>query len=349
MKCAGCLKSAKEATSICCNSSACNRRFCNTCIDVNSLAPDRINKWMCPECSVQERKGQDHSSTPVRSSSDNQNITHRKKTGSTSDAVGVSTNSDVQCLLTEVRLLTQEISSLKNRLEEATISLNRCHERLDVFGASIASNESRINTLESRNSEIDTLKCKVSELQNEINIQAQNNIKNEIEICGIPECNNENTTHIALVLSNKIGVELKEQDIDWSARVGPRILSAVDSTGNARKHPRPIVVRLLRRIKRDEMLKGSKTRRNITSTDLNLSGPAQKVFVNERLTARNRHLFRQCRTQTKQMGYDFCWCSNGSIYVRQREGKAAIVIRSNEDLDRLINKNKSAPNDTTLL
>ncbi|XP_045763694.1 uncharacterized protein LOC123866284, partial [Maniola jurtina] len=182
-----------------------------------------------------------------------------------------------------------------------------------------------------------------------INTQAQNHLKNEIEICGIPECPNENATHLALLLAKKIGVEVSDQDIDWTSRAGPRVLSAVNATGNARKYPRPIVVRLLRRSKRDEFLKASKSRRNITSTDLNLPGPAQKVFINERLTQRNRLLFRECRIQTKQLGYEFCWCNNGTIYVRAREGKSASAIRNHEDLERLTNKPKTTSNNTTLL
>lgn len=338
MKCSGCLKTIKEATSLGCNFTTCKRRFCNNCVDAKSLAPDRVNNWLCPECCAQQKKGGDNSSTPIRANIDYDNITLRKRAEASPDVSDTSPRSDIQSLVQEVRLLTREISSLKSKLEEATASLGRCEERLDVMAASVASNESRIGALEGRNSEIDSLKCKVYELQTELDIQAQNNLKNEIEICGIPESPNENTTHMVLLFAQKIGVDLTEQGIDWSTRVGPRTLSAVNAEGNARKHPRPIVVRLLRRNKRDEILKGSKTRRNVTSTDLNLPGPTQKIFTNERLTTKNRMLFRECRTQAKQLEYDYCWCQSGIIYMRKKQGKPATAIRSTADLERLVTK-----------
>ncbi|XP_034828788.2 uncharacterized protein [Maniola hyperantus] len=317
--------------------------------------------WTCHSCRSKQPKT-DNSNTPIRATSNAQtaastdseiiitdsNVTRRKRLDPTAYNTNVSDNSssDVQSLLAEVKLLTKEISSLKNMLEDATTSLNRCHERLDAMGAAISSNESRISALERRNAEIDSLKGKVIELQTEVDMQAQDCLKNEVEICGASECPGENTTHIMMLLAKKIGVDLSEQEIDWSTRVGPRILTATSATGNARKQPRPIVVRLLRRAKRDEIIKAIKVRRNVTSTDLNLSGPAEKIFVNERLTSKNRLLFRESRMQAKQMGFAFCWCKGGTIYVRQREGKPAVAIRNNEDLNRLVSK-YGTPTETT--
>ncbi|XP_046976966.1 uncharacterized protein LOC124543017 [Vanessa cardui] len=329
MKCAGCFISVNEATSIGCIVPICERRFCNDCISINSLTSDRMNQWLCPECSALENNREE--STLLRSNIDSQNITLLNRP-ETLDSVTSSETFDLQNLLTEVRLLTQEI--------------NRCHERIDVLEASVISIESQES--ERENHEIEFLKCTIGELQAKMNAQTVNHLKNEIELCGIPELPSENATHIALHLAKEIGVELSDQDIDWTSRAGPRILPSDKSTGNARKHPRPIVVRLLQRSKRDEIIKASKTRRNITSTDLGLPGPAQKVFINERLTQGNRLFFRECRTQSKRMGYNFCWCNNGVIYVREREGKSAIVVRNYEDLERLINKKKKTAGETTI-
>lgn len=98
---------------------------------------------------------------------------------------------------------------------------------------------------------------------------------------------------------------------------------------------RPVIVRLIRRAKRDELLKAARTRRNLTTADLELVGEPQKIFLNERLTKINRLLFRDARSRAKQGGYAFCWYNQGAIYVRQREGKSAVQIRSEYDLDRI--------------
>ncbi|CAB3245040.1 unnamed protein product [Arctia plantaginis] len=114
-----------------------------------------------------------------------------------------------------------------------------------------------------------------------------------MKLAGIPECNNENLQHIALLAAKKIGVDLSDCYIDWVTRVGPRVQRGTTITENDTTFPRPIVMRLLRRNKRDQLIKASKSRRNVTSSDLDVPGKSYKVFYNERLTKENRMLFRK--------------------------------------------------------
>ncbi|KOB72688.1 Uncharacterized protein OBRU01_12179 [Operophtera brumata] len=201
----------------------------------------------------------------------------------------------------------------------------------------LAATDERLKYLEKRDAVVDSLQVTVFQLQNELKAQAQANLRNEVEMVGIPENLSENLHHIVLVAAKKIGLDLEDADIDWVSRVGPRRppVSAKLPEDGARM-PRPIVVRLLRRAKRDQFLKSAKSRNNFSSTDLGIIGESRKVFFNERLTKENRVLFRDTRSRAKLHGYAFCWCSQGVIYVRQREGKAASPIRSKNDMDRLL-------------
>ncbi|CAH2088132.1 unnamed protein product [Euphydryas editha] len=225
-------------------------------------------------------------------------------------------------------------SQHKMLCKDVTLSLERCHERLDELGVSVTKSESRIKVLEDNQKEVMDLKSTLSQMQSEMNIQAQSALRNEFELAGIPEKPNESLHHIVLLAARKVGVELEDRDIDSISRVGPRILSTSTSQVDA-KLPRPVVVRLLRRLTRDQILKAAKSRRNITSADLEIPGNPLKVYFNERLTRENRILFREARIKAKEKGYAYCWTSQGSLFVRQREGKAAIPIRSREDLNRI--------------
>ncbi|KAG7311975.1 hypothetical protein JYU34_001401 [Plutella xylostella] len=93
---------------------------------------------------------------------------------------------------------------------------------------------------------------------------------------------------------------------------------------------------MLRRTKRDEVIKAFKTRRNISNKDIEVDGPTLKIFCNERLTKENRLLFREARGRSKQLGYAYCWCHHGTIFVRQRDGKPSKLIQSRDDLDRIL-------------
>ncbi|CAG9136918.1 unnamed protein product [Plutella xylostella] len=198
--------------------------------------------------------------------------------------------------------------------------------------------DSRLKKLESREIQVLELQATVSELKSNLNLQAQNQLKNELEISGVPEHTNENLHHVLLVAARKVGVSLEEHDVDWISRVGPKRPAAAPATDpdTASRLPRTIVVRMLRRTKRDEVIKAFKTRRNISNKDIEVDCPTLKIFCNERLTKENRLLFREARGRSKQLGYAYCWCHHGTIFVRQRDGKPSKLIQSRDDLDRIL-------------
>lgn len=331
MKCDGCMKSIRDSNSVRCTSTTCEKSFCMLCINAASLPVERRKQWKCPDCSAAQRKGGDNTLTPVRGGG-SENVTTCKKTD--------STGSEMSQLTEQLRQLTTEFSSVKARLEDLTVSLSFANDQMNEVMLKIASTDERLKCLEKRDSEVESLQVTVLQLQNEINSQAQAHLQNEIEIVGVPEYTAENLNHILLVAAKKMGVQLEDSDLDWVTRVGPRrppVTTALPEDGA--RMPRPIVVRLLRRSKRNQFLGAVKSRRNISSTDLEVAGVPRKVFFNERLTKENRVLFRDTRFRAKEHGYAFCWCSHGIIYVRQRDGKSAMPIRSHKDLDRLLPSN----------
>ncbi|XP_013183606.1 uncharacterized protein LOC132902751 [Amyelois transitella] len=327
MKCAGCMKTIKDQNFVKCTSSSCEKSFCSLCINITNLTADRKKLWKCPECCATSKKGGDNSLTPVRAN--NENVTTRKK----SDSAG----NELSQLTDQLRTLTQEFSSVKLNLEDLTRSLSYTNGRMDEIMSKIVETEGRIRYLEKRDLEVDILKAKINNLQNELNSQAQYNLSNEMEIVGIPENTNENLHHVVLLAARKVGVSLEENDIDWIARVGPKRPPVTAALPEDRLlAPRPVVVRLLRRTKRDQFLKASKSRKNLSSTDLDVLGSTRRVFFNERLTREGRLLFRDARARAKQQGYAFCWCNHSTIYIRQREGQGAVRISSKSDLDRVL-------------
>ncbi|KAL4721222.1 hypothetical protein ACJJTC_003780 [Scirpophaga incertulas] len=141
----------------------------------------------------------------------------------------------------------------------------------------------------------------------------------------------ENLQHIAIAASQKIGVQLAEADIEDVVRVGPKTRRQSKSPSSPRP-PRPIVLKLLRRRKTEELLKAAKARRNLTTEKL-VDGNPTPIFFNERLTHYNRQLFREARKRSKENQFQYCWIKNGGIYVRKSDGMAAMRIRTAAELD----------------
>ena len=88
-------------------------------------------------------------------------------------------------------------------------------------------------------------------------------MRNELELSGIPESNNENLYYRTTPAIRKVGVELDDHDIDWVTHVGLRGKLAI--AVNGRRFYKPV-----------EIIKAAKTRRNIMSADLDI----HKVFCN---------------------------------------------------------------------
>ncbi|KAL4711525.1 hypothetical protein ACJJTC_000541 [Scirpophaga incertulas] len=157
---------------------------------------------------------------------------------------------------------------------------------------------------------------------------------NELEILGIPEQKNENLTHLVLVTATKLGVNLQEADLDDIHRVG-HLNSEQPSSGSLKT--RPIVVKFLRKIKKNEVLSAYKVRRNLTSEDIK-PGSSNRIYINERLTVMKRQLFREARVRAKDNNFQYCWVRNGTIFIRRAadsNGKKfpAIPIRCHEDIN----------------
>ncbi|KAJ2938702.1 hypothetical protein O0L34_g12030 [Tuta absoluta] len=236
-------------------------------------------------------------------------------------------------LASEIRLLRNDVSLLREDVAKLASAFQLIESRLNTLSDRITAQEERIAVVEEKTVEVANLKLVVSKLQDQLNVQSQSTLRSELEIIGIPETAAENPRHIILLAAAKVGVKVADADIDYTSRAGP----VPHTSSNQGTPPRPLVVRFSRRGKRDEFYKAAKARR-LTTADLEITGPAVKIFFNERLTRENRLLFRNCRNRAKNAGYKFAWTNGGTIFIKEREGRGSkpIIIRSTEDLDKAI-------------
>lgn len=178
-------------------------------------------------------------------------------------------------VLNEIKLLRQDMTNIHDQLRALTASVTHCQDQISNFTEFFESTSARLKLLEEKQTEITDLKWQISQIQEQLNVQSQAAIQNEVEIIGILEVAHENLTHSVLVLAHEVGVTLKEDDLDWVKRVGPKNKK---NTGGLDRHQqgnldqdrfsRPVVIRLVRKMKRDEFLKAARVRRNITAKDI---------------------------------------------------------------------------------
>ncbi|KAI5632256.1 hypothetical protein NE865_15035 [Phthorimaea operculella] len=258
------------------------------------------------------------------------------------------------------------ISTLKKDFSETTDFLAKEQKDIKI---NIISAEQKIKQLETSNSQLQSevrslvqrinkcdvvpLKAQISKLECDLNNRAQASLLNEIEISGLQETVNENLHHTVQITAHKIGINLEKCDIDWISRVGPKqksnqreqnsnfsaddapSKSGTDEKQTVKQLPRPVVVRFTRKSRRDEFMRASKSRKDLTNEDVENCKSSQKIYINERLTKENRQLFRAARKYASQAEYKHTWTSNGNIFMRKGDGQffPVIQIRTEADLE----------------
>lgn len=221
--------------------------------------------------------------------------------------------------------------SVTDQLAALTQKIGTWESRIQKLEAQVEKTQELSTIIENRDKEIASLNTGIQSLQEQLNVQEQSHLRNELEIAGIIETENENLHHIIGVLAHKIGLELHPSDVDRVTRVGPK--SALNKSNS---EPRCVVVRFIRNTKRNDMINAARVRKHITTEDLDIKGTPKKLYFNERLTKANRSLFREARIRAKQAGYRFTWVKNGCIYVRREKEKSPKQIHNIDDVERIL-------------
>lgn len=231
--------------------------------------------------------------------------------------------SDMHLLLREVRLFKEEMRATRLQLETLNSTISSLTLKIDECDRKVCQLDARVGSIEARlvegatTSSSSSLLETIEQLKGEINDRDQDLLSNDIEITCIPEEKGENLVQIVNILSIKLGVKLAEQDLVSATRVG-RSNQSLEAYPPPR--PRPIAVRLARRVSRDQLMLAARVRRGITTEDTGLPAPHRRFYVNERLTRSNRQLFRQARDIGTRLGWRFIWTRDGKIFARKRQG-----------------------------
>lgn len=294
--------------------------------DFKKILPMNKPKWKCPTCKQTKKLNSPQITLQKFACSDEQRLASIVNI----DAAGL------------IAYMDQKFASLSENLIDFKQSVN---DQLSTLNKTVNSWEQRVQELENKTEEvllvkhcltkqgqeISSLKTTIASLSEKLNAQEQFSVRNELEISGIPESGNENLLQMLTVTAHKIGMELNPLDIDMVTRVGSRPKTPIASS-----IPRPIVVRFIRNNKRNEMLQAARVRRNLSTEDIDISGPASRLYFNERLTKENRKLFHDARTRAKLHNFKYCWVKNGLIFIRKEDQKAPKLIRGFADIERLI-------------
>ncbi|CAH1153882.1 unnamed protein product [Phaedon cochleariae] len=238
-----------------------------------------------------------------------------------------------------MRELLQEIRKVFEMNADMAKSIENCHDKIDECSNLIKKQDSKISECLNKIEELST-KCSNLEKENAvlkiaINKQEQHTRLNSVELHGIPEIKGENVIETIMYVSRALNVELNTNMIDCCYRLPAKQLKPNNS--------RSIFLKLISRIKKEEIMKAKKVRSTLTVQDIfksdmnipfqNRINPNEPVYVNESLTSANKVLFAKCAEFKKKNNVKFLWVKNGKILMRQKENSKVYVIEETENLN----------------
>lgn len=149
--------------------------------------------------------------------------------------------------------------------------------------------------------------------------------KDEIEIWGVKEFENENLMETVTQLASKFEVDIATTDVNFAFRLKSKI-------ANKNNIPNPIRVKFYNRRKRDLLIDSSRKMRIKNDDNADERNGRNFIYINESLTKHNEFVFGRVRELKRRKVIEKGWCKNGKIFI-QMGNHPPKLINKIEDLD----------------
>lgn len=242
---------------------------------------------------------------------------------------------DSKCsfILDEVMKLSRKTSKVLEQLQEvksdlAAVQVKAAADsaRIDRLEEMSKIHSQHISELKNKNAELET---KNAELELKNRALEDYSRADNILVHGVPPMNDElNATDIVLTIAKAAKVNLSDLDLNACHY----LKSAPGSS------PR-IICKLVNRWLKYKLL-AAVNKAKFTTTDLQLPGEKQSIFLTEHLSPESSKILGEAkRTLWTRSGgtYEYVGVRNRRIYARVRKGDPSIEIRTSSQLQNLIN------------
>lgn len=103
-------------------------------------------------------------------------------------------------------------------------------------------------------------------------------------------------------------------------------------------NPKPIIVKLLHKKRRDDILAAAKTKRlesDHSAPGLKIENLSNRLFINEHLTSLTKSLLKSAKDAAKAKNYKYVWVREGCVYVRKDDHSRISRIFSADDVKKM--------------
>lgn len=227
--------------------------------------------------------------------------------------------------------LEEHIREVKHQNVGIQINSAEIMKSVELFGNCLGDLENKIYVMEQERKEFTDYLSKIDEKLDRLE---RNSIKTSVEIRNVPKVHKETKLSLydtALKLFNSLGNAIPKSDIRDVYRAPSK---STDSKST-------IIIEFTDTLTKNNFLSTSKEFNNknpsnrLNNNHLGIGGERHPIYVSEHLTAKMKRFHFLARDVAKYAHYEYCWISNGQVYLRKREGLPYIRIKSEAQLHEL--------------
>lgn len=281
-------------------------------------------EWMCKECQDQ---------SPKRRSM----IIPNEDEEDEEDEVNVGVNSK-KGLQMNVKQLLRDISkeiekTIQKELADITKAVEYQSDKMDELTESVEGFKATIQELKKKNIELQNrnyhLELRIGALEQRMQDTEQEKLSKTIEIINVPCEEKEVISELIIKIANKLQVTNNE-------------IEEVKRLPSRKEQPGIILIKFKNETSRLQWLTASKLYK-LTAEDLvpsytkmyNTNKSHQSIYIREALTHYNKKLLWQTKKELQET-FKFVWCKGGIIRARKEENGQVFIIRSEEDLKKIL-------------
>jgi hypothetical protein len=163
----------------------------------------------------------------------------------------------------------------------------------------------------------------INDLTVRVNQLEQYGRNKNLEINEVAEVKGENVEDLVRKISEKAGVQLKEEDIEVAHRL-PKT--------KTENRPATIIVQFTTRKMRDKVFAARK--KIVTNAEVT-GQQSGRIYISENLSFFYRNLLKKAKLKARGLNYKYTWYRNGTVRVRKEADGQVIVIEKEEDLEKI--------------
>lgn len=225
----------------------------------------------------------------------------------------------------KIDTLAKDIQEVKAQTSNINITNQDIEKSLDFMAGQLENLQTKIDGLETQRKEV---LFQVAKVKEKCELLEKSLRKTCIEIKYIPRIENENKDTLFSYIENlakTLDINMQSSDLRDLYRI-PNRKDPSKST---------VVMELSNTLMKHKFL--SSARKINRTSKLNMShlgirNNTTPLFLSESLTANSRRLYFLTREFAKQEKYQFCWTSNGNIYIKKQEGSPYILVKNESQL-----------------